>query len=76
LQEGHIKIDSSKDRMEMDLERPVGRDRGRTALAIYSWPGADLKLCAVERFGGNRPMDFTTKEGDDRVLIVFRRQNP
>jgi hypothetical protein len=35
-----------------------------------------MKLCAVERFGGDRPTDFTTKDGDDRVLIVFKRQSP
>lgn len=73
---GTIKIDPTKDPMEMDLQPREESDESKTALAVYSWNGEDLKLCAGERFGGDRPTDFTTWDGDNRVLIVFKRQSP
>jgi RNA polymerase sigma-70 factor (ECF subfamily) len=72
---GTIKLDPSKDPLQIDLHFREGKHEGQTDLAIYAWDGANLKLCWVKE-GSQRPTDFTTKPGDDRVLLVLKRQDP
>ncbi len=72
---GTILLDPSKHPSEIDLQFREGKHEGKTDLAIYTWDGANLKLCWV-REGEKRPTDFTTKPGDHRVLMVLKRQDP
>ena len=62
--------------MELDLQFLEGKHAGKTALAIYAWDGENLKVCGVRPDEVPRPTDFTTAPDDNRVLVVFRRQNP
>jgi hypothetical protein len=49
--------------------------KGSTGLAIYAWDGANLRFCgATDRKG--RPATFATTAGDDRILLVLKRQGP
>jgi RNA polymerase sigma factor (sigma-70 family) len=73
---GTLKVDASKTPMEIDLKFEQGKVDGTTALAIYTWDGENLKLCAVHAGSGERPTNFTTKAGDHRMLMVFKRQAP
>jgi RNA polymerase sigma factor (sigma-70 family) len=71
---GTIKLDPSKDPMEIDLQFQEGRKAGKTGPGIYAWDGENLKLCMGDPDGGTRPTDFTTKP-EERILIIFKRQD-
>jgi RNA polymerase sigma-70 factor (ECF subfamily) len=71
---GTVKLDPSKNPMEIDLQFQ-GKNEGKTALGIYAWDGENLKLCVGEPRVGTRPRDFTSNP-KDRVLLVFKRQDP
>jgi uncharacterized protein (TIGR03067 family) len=45
---------------------------GMTMQAIYELDGDNLKLCFA-RPGAERPGDFTTKAGSERMLVVLKR---
>lgn len=60
---------------EIDMTVQGGRNDGKAHRAIYTWDGANLKLCMVKE-GHPRPTDFTTKPGDNRVLVVMKRKDP
>jgi RNA polymerase sigma factor (sigma-70 family) len=72
---GTIKLDPSKNPREIDFQFQEGPREGKTDLAIYAWDGANLKLCWVKD-GDTHPPDFTTKPGDQRVLLIMKRQEP
>ena len=72
-QSGTIKLDPSKNPMEIDLQFQDGKDAGKSALGIYAWDGEGLKLCTRGPGAGTRPMDFTS-DPEDRLLIIFKRE--
>jgi uncharacterized protein (TIGR03067 family) len=74
-EKGKIKLDPSKKPTEIDFEFQEGKHEGKTNLAIYAWDGASLKLCWVGN-GDQHPTDFGTKPGDNRVLLILKRQEP
>jgi RNA polymerase sigma factor (sigma-70 family) len=74
-EKGTIRLDPSRNPMEIDLTVLEGKNEGTTHLAIYAWDGANVKFCMV-REGHPRPTDFTTKSGDNRVLVIMKRQDP
>jgi uncharacterized protein (TIGR03067 family) len=74
-EKGTFRLNPSKNPMEIDLTVQEGKNEGKTHLAIYAWDGANVKFC-MAREGEPRPTDFTTKRGDNRVLVVMGRQDP
>jgi uncharacterized protein (TIGR03067 family) len=72
-EKGTIRLDPSKNPMLIDFQFKEGRKKGKTDLAIFAWEGVKLKLCWV-RDGHQPPADFTTKSGDNRVLVILNRQ--
>jgi RNA polymerase sigma factor (sigma-70 family) len=72
---GPFTLDPSRDPMEMDLKFREGKERGKTGLAIYAWDGANLKFCGADS-KEKRPTGFTTMPGDDRILLILKRQGP
>jgi RNA polymerase sigma factor (sigma-70 family) len=74
-EKGAIRLDPARSPMELDLQFQEGKHEGKTDLAIYAWDGANLKLCWVGG-GDKHPADFTTKPGDNRILLVLKRQDP
>jgi uncharacterized protein (TIGR03067 family) len=74
-EKGTIKLNPSRNPMEIDLRFQGGGKEERTVLGIYTWDGEDLKLCWGEPGGGTRPTEFaTTPEGG--FLVVVKRQDP
>lgn len=73
---GPVKLDPSKDPMEMDLEFKEGKNEGTTGRGIYAWDDGNLKICAVKDEGLKRPTEFSTSPDDKRILIVLKRQKP
>jgi uncharacterized protein (TIGR03067 family) len=51
------------------IDIPDGFPDGKTMLAIYRWEGGMLRICGSPR---ERPSDFTTAPGSERILIVLR----
>jgi uncharacterized protein (TIGR03067 family) len=73
-EKGTIRLDPSRDPKEFDVTFQDGKNAGKTYLAIYTWDGANLKFCMAKQ-GHPRPTDFTTTPGDNRVLVVVKRQD-
>lgn len=74
-EKGTITLDPSSNPKQIDLKVQGGTNDGKAHLAIYAWDGANLKFCMVKE-GHPRPTDFTTKPGDNRFLLVMKRQEP
>ena len=52
-------------------------DKGETSEGIYELKDDELKVCVSFKAGASeRPTDFTTSEGSDRVLWKLRRIKP
>jgi RNA polymerase sigma factor (sigma-70 family) len=74
-EKGTIKLNPSKNPMEIDLRFRGGNNEEKTVLGIYTWDGENLKLCWGEPGGGTRPTDFTTTP-EGGFLVVVKRQDP
>jgi uncharacterized protein (TIGR03067 family) len=70
-----LMIDPATTPKIMDFKIEAGSEKDNTFEGIYELKGDQLKICAAtER--GNRPGDFETKAGSNRVLFVLKRENP
>ena len=74
-EKGTIKLNPSKNPMEIDLRFQDRNNEEKTVLGIYTWDGENLKLCWGEPGGGTRPRDFTTTP-EGGFLVVVKRQDP
>jgi uncharacterized protein (TIGR03067 family) len=68
-------VDPSKKPMTIDYKMTEGTTKGKTQLGIYEWDGDTVRFC-FSAPGKERPTDFKTKEGDDRVLSVWKKAKP
>ena len=72
-----IKIDASPTPKCIDLQVEAGSLKGTLLEGVYEWKGDELKLCLNFASGiANRPLEFETKAGSNRVLLVLKRENP
>src|SRR5262249_32247679 len=69
-----IKIDTTSTPKCIDFKIEVGTRKGEVFEGVYEWKGNDLKVC-LYLGKGNRPLDFTTAAGSNRVLFVLKQQN-
>jgi RNA polymerase sigma-70 factor (ECF subfamily) len=67
-----FKLDPTKSPRSIDLISLDGPDKLQTVAAIYALSKGQLRICQF-RAGSRRPTDFTTRPGDDRVVIVLER---
>ena len=68
-----MKIDTSTTPKCVDLKVEAGSLKGDILEGVYEWKGDELKFCLY--FGkGNRPLEFETKAGSNRVLFVLKRE--
>jgi uncharacterized protein (TIGR03067 family) len=77
--EWKYRIDPKKMPKEIDLTPSVGPLAGKTLKGIYTVEGDILKVCyrtAKDPKEQGRPREFTTKKGDDLVLLTFQRVKP
>ena len=58
----------------MDFKIVAVKDKDNSHEGIYELKGDELKLCITTRSGGNRPDEFKTKAGSNRVLVVLKRE--
>jgi uncharacterized protein (TIGR03067 family) len=72
-----IKLDPSTAPRCIDLKVEAGSLKGTVLEGVYEWEGGELKLCLLFAGGPrNRPLEFETKAGSHRVLLVLKRQGP
>jgi uncharacterized protein (TIGR03067 family) len=70
---GAYALDPSKTPRTIDLTPADGPDKGKTWSLIYTLEGDTLRICGRE-VGKPRPDSFDTKDHEDVILMVFRRQ--
>ena len=56
-----------------DLDGPAPDETNR---GIYQIDGDTLKVCIVLDRGADRPAEFTSEPGSNRLLITYRRRMP
>jgi uncharacterized protein (TIGR03067 family) len=66
---GRFKLDPGQSPKTIDLTDPKGRE----GFGIYKLEGDTL---TVSHAKGERPTEFTSKEGDKHVVVVFKRAKP
>ena len=67
-----IAIDPTKKPKTIDYTVTEGDNKGQKMLGIYELDGDTAKFC-IAGPGKDRPTDFTTKEGSERTLTVWKR---
>jgi uncharacterized protein (TIGR03067 family) len=65
-------IDPTKKPKTIDYTVTEGDNKGQKMLGIYELDGDTAKFCFAAP-GKDRPTDFTTKEGSERTLSVWKR---
>jgi uncharacterized protein (TIGR03067 family) len=72
-----IKLDPSTTPKCIDLKVEAGSLKGAVLEGVYEARKDELKLCLYFARGTrNRPAEFETKAGSNRVLLVLKRQGP
>jgi uncharacterized protein (TIGR03067 family) len=72
MKEAKYQIDSTKKPKQLTLTPSDGE---KPLEGIYELDGDKLKICINEP-GGERPKDFSTKEGTRLVLFELKREKP
>jgi uncharacterized protein (TIGR03067 family) len=67
-----VTIDPTKKPKAIDYEMTEGPTKGKTHLGIYELDGDTVKFCFAAP-GKDRPTDFTSKEGSERTLSVWKK---
>jgi uncharacterized protein (TIGR03067 family) len=65
-------IDPAKKPKAIDYNMTEGPTSGQTQLGIYELDGDTVKFCFAAP-GGDRPADFSAKQGSQRALSVWKR---
>jgi uncharacterized protein (TIGR03067 family) len=68
-----FKVDPSARPRRIDLTFLDGEYKGKTARGIYELDGNKLKVCYAAPKAA-RPTEFSGKEGEDWVLVVYQRE--
>jgi uncharacterized protein (TIGR03067 family) len=71
--QGTTTVDASRTPMAIDYLLTHAPGRGKKQLGIWEREGETLRVC-VALPGRARPEDFSTRLGDDRTLMVWRRR--
>ena len=66
-------LDASRKPKTIDYEMTGGTTKGKTQLGIYELDGDTVKFCFAAP-GSARPIEFTSKPGDQRTLSVWKRE--
>lgn len=73
ISKGTNKIDPTKKPKTMDFTPTEGEGKGKEFLGIYEQGKKSRKLCFVES-GRERPTEFSSTVGSERILVVFERE--
>jgi len=72
-----IKLDPSTTPRCIDLKIEAGSLKGSVLEGVYEWKGNQLRLCLYVASGDRqRPLEFETRPGSNRVLFLLKREKP
>jgi uncharacterized protein (TIGR03067 family) len=58
----------------IDFKVVAGKEKDNRYEGIYELKDNQLKICATTRSGGDRPDEFKTAAGANRILFVLKRE--
>ena len=70
-----ITIDASTTPKCIDYKIVVGSWKDTVFVAVYEWKGDELKVC-IHLGSANRPVEFGTKAGSNKIQFVLKREKP
>jgi RNA polymerase sigma-70 factor (ECF subfamily) len=70
-----FKLDPTKSPKEIDILSLDGQEKDQTTPGIYALDKSRLRIC-MPRAVGPRPKDFTTRQGDGKLVLVLERVDP
>ena len=71
---GTMKVDATKKPMTIDFAITEGQDAGKTQLGIIEVSGETFRACFDAPGGGQRPTDFTGKDG--ALVVLAKKSKP
>jgi len=71
---GTMKVDASKKPMTIDFAITEGPDAGKTQLGIIEVTGETFRACFGAPGAGQRPADFTGKDG--ALVVLAKKSKP
>ncbi len=74
-QEGTIKLDPTKNPMEIDFHVEKDQRNVRIDRAIYAWDGENLRVC-MGKDRQTRPKDFVGDPGSKQMAVIMNRKSP
>ena len=74
-EQGTFVLHPDKKPRALDIVIAFGKEKGKTRPAIYLLKEDELWLC-IASTQDERPSDFTSEAGQNRLLVVFRRSPP
>jgi len=75
IMKAKITLDESAKPKTIDYEVTDGPNKGKKQLGIYELDGDTLKVCLAAP-GDERPKEFSSKEGEKRVLTAWKKAKP
>ncbi|MCI0463557.1 MAG: TIGR03067 domain-containing protein [Gemmataceae bacterium] len=75
LQAGELQVDPAKTPKTVNALVKLGQHKGEVMLGIYTLDGDTLKVC-LDIEGQERPKEFKTTPGSQRLLAVYKRLRP
>jgi uncharacterized protein (TIGR03067 family) len=73
IDQGTIKLDSSKELKQLDVIGTKGPNKGKTILAIYKLTEDCWTIC-YDLSGNGRPTEFHTTVGSHMFLVTYRKE--
>jgi len=71
---GTMKVDATKKPMTIDFAITEGPDAGKTQLGIIEVTGETFRACFAAPGAGERPADFTGKDG--ALVVLAKKSKP
>jgi|SRR6516165_6261332 len=66
-------VDPSTKPKIMDFKVVAGKDKDNRHDGIYEFKGEQLTICVTTASGGDRPNEFKTRAGSNRLLVTLKR---
>ena len=73
IEDGTIKLDSTKKPATIDLDITSGNDKGKKQLGVYKIEKDVITFCLGRPGDEKRPTDFTSTEDNNNILITLKK---
>lgn len=73
IDKGKLTLDASKTPKHLNTESTSGANKGMKMKGIYKIKGETMTVIFAQP-GADRPQNFTSKEGNNHILIVYQKK--